>query len=205
MNVSLNQTLSSHDLVARAQAGEHLALELLVSAVRKAVERYCRARLCTYSGGYEVAQDVTQEVCLAVVDVLPRFVDTGAPFSALVYAIAGNKVADAQRRSARTPVHLVEELPDGAESAPGPEHRALERSDVEVALGLLDQLPERMARVLRLRSEGLTALEVGDLLGMTANAVRVMQHRGIARLRTLAEACPDARERYADRLVATAA
>ena len=70
---------------------------------------------------------------------------------------------------------------------------------------LLEQLPVRVARVVRLRSEGLSAQEVGDLLGMTANAVRVMQHRGIARLRTLAEACPDARERFADRLVATAA
>ena len=87
----LSQALSDHDLVSRACAGEIVAVNLLITAVRRAVLRYTRARLSTYSGGVEVAEDVTQEVCLAVVDVLPRYTDQGAPFAALVYAIASNK------------------------------------------------------------------------------------------------------------------
>ena len=200
MNVNLNQALSQHDLVARAQAGERLALELLVTAVRRAVHGYCRSRLATYSGGREVAEDVTQEVCLAVVDVLPRYRATGAPFAALVYAIAGNKIADAQRRYARTPVDLVDDLPEVSSGTAEPEHLALVRSDVDVLLALLDKLPERTGRVIRMRSEGMSAEEVGRVLGMSANAVRVMQHRGLARLRVMVGACPDASERFADRL-----
>ena len=195
----LSQALSDRDLVARARAGEVVAINLLITAVRKAVHRYTRARLSTYSGGAEVAEDVTQEVCLAVVDVLPRYQDNGAPFAALVYAIASNKVADAQRRYARTPFHVVEELPEQAEPALGPEQQTMARSDVEAALALLDRLPERMARVVRLRAEGLSADEVGALVGLTANAVRVTQHRALAKLRRMVADCADHRERFADR------
>lgn len=198
-NTDLSQALSDHDLVARARAGEVVAMNLLITAVRKAVHRYTRARLSTYSGGAEVAEDVTQEVCLAVVDVLPRYQDHGAPFAALVYAIASNKVADAQRRYARTPVHVVEELPEQAEPALGPEQQTMVRSDVEAALALLERLPPRMAQVVRLRAEGLSADEVGAIVGLTANAVRVTQHRALTRLRRLVADSADHRERFSDR------
>jgi RNA polymerase sigma-70 factor (ECF subfamily) len=198
-------TLSDHDLVARARGGDVIALDLLLTAVRVAVQRYAHARLRTYSGGTEVAEDVTQETCLAVVDVLPRYHDTGAPFAALVYRIAANKVADAQRRYARTPVHVVDELPDHAEPAPGPEQQSMVRSDVDVALRLLARLPARTARVVQLRAEGLTADEVGTIVGLTGNAVRVTQHRALARVRQLVADSTDLRERFADRCAAPVA
>ncbi len=204
-STDLSQALSDRDLVARACTGEPVAVNLLITAVRHAVHRYTRARLSTYSGGAEVAEDVTQEVCLAVVDVLPRYADHGAPFAALVYAIASNKVADAQRRYARTPFHVVEELPEQTEPALNPEQQTMARSDVEAALALLERLPPRMAMVVRLRAEGLSADEVGAMVGLTANAVRVTQHRALARVRRLVADSADSRERFADRSHATAA
>lgn len=195
----LGQTLSDRALVARARRGDVVSINLLITAVRTAVHRYARGRLITYSGGAEVAEDVTQEVCLAVVDVLPRYQDNGAPFAALVYAIASNKVADAQRRYARTPFHVVEELPEQAERSLGPEQQTLARSDVDAALALLQRLPERMAQVVRLRAEGLSADEVGAMVGLTANAVRVTQHRALAKLRRMVAESADHRERFADR------
>jgi len=197
-DADLSQTLSDHELLRRARSGETVALNLLITAVRTAVHRYTRARLCTYSGGAEVAEDVTQDVCSAVVDVLPRYQDRGAPFTALVYAIASNKVADAQRRYARTPVHSVDEPPDQAEPAPGPEQQTIARSDVEAALALLALLPPRMARVVRLRAEGLSAEEVGAIVGLTANAVRVTQHRAFKRVHRLVANSAENRERFAE-------
>ena len=183
MTADLTTTLADRALVARARDGEELAIHLLVSAVRTIALRYSRARLSSYAGGAEVAEDVAQEVSLAVVDLLPRYTDQGAPFAALVFAVAANKVADAQRRFGRSPVQVVDEVPDREEPSLGPEQ----------------QLPERTARVIRLRAEGLSAEEVGRLLGMTANAVRVAQHRGLARLRELVVTSEDHRERFADR------
>lgn len=205
VNTDPSQALSDHSLLTRARAGDVLAVDVVLAAVRPLAYRYCRSRLATYSGGVEVAEDVTQEVCLAVVDALPRYRDEGAPFAALVYAIASNKVADAQRRYARTPLQLVDEAPERAESAPGPEEQTVARADVAAALALLERLPARTARVIRLRAEGLSAEEVGALLAMTANAVRVTQHRGLARLRALVAASVDDRERFADRWTPTAA
>ena len=199
MTADLTTTLADRALVARARDGEELAIHLLVSAVRTIALRYSRARLSSYAGGAEVAEDVAQEVSLAVVDLLPRYTDQGAPFAALVFAVAANKVADAQRRFGRSPVQVVEEVPDRAEPSLGPEQQLLVRSDVTTVLALLDRLPERTARVVRLRAEGLGAEEVGRLLGMTANAVRVAQHRGLARLRELVLQSEDHRERFADR------
>ena len=201
----LSPTMTDRDLVALASHGDPVAINALITGVRKAVHRYCRARLSTYSGGAEVAEDVTQEVCLAVVDVLPRYTDQGAPFAALVFAIAANKVADAQRRYARTPFSVVEELPERVGTELGPEQQAMARSDVEAALALLERLPERMARVVRLRAEGLSAEDVGSIVGLSANAVRVTQHRALARLRRLVADSADHRERFSDLWTARAA
>ena len=64
---------------------------------------------------------------------------------------------------------------------------------------LLERLPPRMAQVVRLRAEGLSAEDVGEIVGLTANAVRVTQHRALARLRRLVAESADHRERFADR------
>jgi RNA polymerase sigma-70 factor (ECF subfamily) len=52
------------------------------------------------------------------------------------------------------------------------------------ALRLLDDLPDTQREVVVLRvAVGLSAEEAGDVLGMTAAAVRMTQSRALARLR----------------------
>ena len=68
-------------LVARAQSGERAALEELLGRLRPGVLRYCRARLGRSGGSYGSADDVAQEVCMAVLTALPRYVDQGRPFA----------------------------------------------------------------------------------------------------------------------------
>jgi len=65
------------------------------------VVRYCRARLGRITGQYQVADDVAQEVCIAVLSALPRYRDMGRPFASFVFGIASHKVADAVRAAAR--------------------------------------------------------------------------------------------------------
>src|SRR5215475_14169717 len=92
------------DLVARAVRGDPDATAALLELMRPGVVRYCRAHLGRTGAGYTTADDVSQEVCLAVLAALPRFRDEGRPFAAFVYGIAAHKIADAQRAAAR---HLV--------------------------------------------------------------------------------------------------
>jgi RNA polymerase sigma-70 factor, ECF subfamily len=127
-------------LTELAVRGQPAAIETLLRQIRPMVVRYCRARLGRISGHYHAADDVAQEVCIAVLSALPRYQDMGRPFASFVFGIASHKVADAMRSAARL--------------------------------------------VLRVLS-GLSAEETGNALGMSAGAVRVAQHRALARLRAI--------------------
>jgi RNA polymerase sigma-70 factor, ECF subfamily len=173
-------------LALRAQAGDERAVDRLMQRVRLIAHRYCRARLATWYGGVHLADDVAQDVCVAVLTALPRFRDRGRPFEAFVYAIGARKVADAQRTLSRADCPTGE-LPDDPDESPTPEDYAVKVSDLEHAMMLLDELPEKLREVVILRiAAGLSAEETGRALGMSAGAVRVAQHRALTKLRELA-------------------
>jgi RNA polymerase sigma-70 factor (ECF subfamily) len=177
-------------LAARAVEGDAQAAESLLGAVHRMVHRYCRARLARFPGAEHAADDVAQEVCIAVLSALPRYRDEGKPFEAFVYRIAANKVADSQRGSYRQPQPHAE-LPDIVDLAAGPEDLAVRASDAAQARALLDTLPDTLRELMVLRvAVGLSADETGRALGMSAGAVRVAQHRALARLRAAAAEQP---------------
>jgi len=174
------------DLVRRSIAGDDQARSDLITAFYPGVIRYCRARLGRFAGSYDVADDVAQEVFAAVLTALPRFRDEGKPFAALVFGIAGNKIADAARAAYRMPIP-TDTLPDRVDTADGPEAAALRAAEADHARALLDRLPQLQREILLMRiAGGLSAEETGAALGMTPGAVRVAQHRALARLRALA-------------------
>jgi RNA polymerase sigma-70 factor (ECF subfamily) len=173
-------------LVTRAVGGDARASEELLATVHKMVHRYCRARLARYPGAEHTADDVAQEVCVAVFAALPRYRDEGKPFEAFVYKVAAYKVADAQRSAYRLPQPAAE-LPEIIDLTDGPEQMAMRSADVEQARDLLDQLPETLRELLVLRvGVGLSAEAAGRALDMSPGAVRVAQHRALGRLRALA-------------------
>jgi RNA polymerase sigma-70 factor (ECF subfamily) len=172
-------------LAARAVAGDGRATEDLIGAVHHLVHRYCRARLSRFPGAEHAADDVAQEVCIAVLSALPRYRDEGRPFEAFVYRIAAHKVADMQRAAYRS-AQPQAELPDVIDLSDGPETLALRASDAREARSLLERLPETLRELVVLRvAVGMSAEETGRALGMSAGAVRVAQHRAVQRLRAL--------------------
>lgn len=175
------------DLVGRAVRGEPAATATLLAEVRPGVVRYCRARLGPVGGGYTTADDLSQEVCIAVLRALPRYRDQGLPFSAFVYGIAARKIADAQRSALRRLTLPVDGLPDPADPAPGPEQAAIAADQARRLARLLQALPATQREILVLRiAVGLSAAEVGSVLNMSPVAVRVAQSRALSKLRSLA-------------------
>lgn len=169
-----------------AATGDLQARDELLTSVRVMVHRYCRARLGRHPGSEHVADDVAQEVCLAMLFALPRYRDEGRPFEAFVFSIAAHKVADAQRSAIRSAVP-TDALPDEPDDGPGPEDQAVRRSEAALVRSLLERLPTLQRELLVLRvAVGLSAQETGDVLGMSSGAVRVAQHRALSRLRLLA-------------------
>jgi RNA polymerase sigma-70 factor (ECF subfamily) len=176
------------ELTARAACGQPAAVELLIERIRPMVVRYCRARLGALAGHYHAADDVAQEVCIALLCALPRYQEIGRPFAAFVFGIASHKIADALRSAGRLAIP-TEDLPDCPDDRPGPEDAVVASLEAERARALLRRLPVHQRELLALRlMAGLSAEETGDALGMSPGAVRVAQHRALARLRALARA-----------------
>jgi RNA polymerase sigma-70 factor, ECF subfamily len=182
----VGESTGFRDLAARAASGQPAAIEALLEQIRPMVVRYCRARLGQISGHYHIADDVAQEVCIAILSALPRYRDMGRPFASFVFGIASHKVADALRNAARLAIP-TEDLPDGPDSRPGPEETVVAYIEAERARALLARLPVHQRELLVLRVlTGMSAEETGHALGMSPGAVRVAQHRALARLRAIA-------------------
>lgn len=170
-------------VVAAAQ-GDRAALSRVLVTVRPLVVRYCRARVGSAERGQLSADDVAQEVCLAVMTALPRYQDRGRPFMAFVYGIAAHKVADAHRSAARNRAEPVADVPEVMSLDDSPEDFALNSESSREMKKLLEVLPEKQREILILRLVmGLSAEETAAAVGSTAGAIRVAQHRAIARLK----------------------
>ncbi len=176
-------------LVSRAQLGDVGALDTLMREVRRAVLRYAAAQRVARDD----AEDLAQEVCLAVVKVIPDWRDTGRSMWAFVFTVARNKATDSIRRQMRQGgLGRLVAIDDGAETGavavpdrdPGPEDRALVSDGTRQMDRLLRMLPTTQRDVLVMRTVvGLTAKETAQALGLTPGSVHVLQHRAVTRLR----------------------
>lgn len=123
---------------------------------------------------------------MTVLSALPRYVDQGRPVTAWVFGIAANKVREQRRASSRRNESPVDVVGDSiGDERLEPEQATLRLEAARQTAALLATLPEQQAEILRLRiAAGLSAEETAGVLGMSPGAVRVAQHRALARLRS---------------------
>ncbi|MCA1656411.1 MAG: sigma-70 family RNA polymerase sigma factor [Actinobacteria bacterium] len=182
-------------LAAAAASGDQPAAEVLLSVMRPLVLRYCRARVGSGpDGSYDDADAVAAETCVGVLSSLPRYREVGRPFIAYLFGLAAQNAAAARRTtasSASRPPREPEPTAQGPISQdpvtqdPEPSPTG-EVPDIPLTQELVDLLPEQQREVLVLRVVvGLSAEQTGLALGTGAGAVRVAQHRALARLRSL--------------------
>lgn len=184
-------------LVGAAVDGERDAIDGVLRRIRPLVLRYCRSRLGVQDKTLVSADDVAQEVCLAVLTALPSYRDQGRPFLAFVYGIAAHKVADARRSAARNRVEPVPEIPENSGFADSPEAQVMQGESAERMARLLETLPDKQRDILVLRVVvGLSAEKTAAAVGSTPGAVRVAQHRALNRLRAALKST--ARSDYSD-------
>jgi RNA polymerase sigma-70 factor (ECF subfamily) len=170
-------------VVLAALTGDPVAVSRLFGWIRPVVVRYCRARI-TPRSGHGGADDVAQDICLAVLHGLPTFV--GEPHEVLrwVYGIAAHKVIDYYRRGGRDKSDPTEDAPSRADPNAGPEELAMRGEQRAQVQALLAILTPAQREVLTLRIVvGLSSIDTAAITGMSASAVRVTQHRALNRLR----------------------
>jgi RNA polymerase sigma-70 factor, ECF subfamily len=174
-------------LAGLASDGDQQALEILLGRIRPMVVQYCRARIGLGMLGTQSAEDIAQDTLFAVVGALERW-RPEKRVMAFVYGIAGNKVVDAYRAAGRDRSVPTDVVPDEPDLDHGPEQAVLHGGLVAELRELLDQLPEQHREILVLRvALGLTAVETATAIGSTSGAVRVTQHRALAKLRELVQ------------------
>ena len=170
---------------AEAVGGSRDALREVVETIRPIVVLYIRARIGSAERTGLSADDIAQEVCLAAIQALPRYQDQGRPFLAFVYGIASHKVADAHRAAGRNRSDPTDVVPERLSVDAGPEQMAVQSDAAARMAKLLAVLPEKQREILNLRIVvGLSAEETAEAVGSTPGAVRVAQHRALARLKS---------------------
>jgi RNA polymerase sigma-70 factor (ECF subfamily) len=177
----------SNDLAA-AMEGDHAAARRVLAALYPVAVRYCRGRL----GPGAAAEEAAQEIVARVDTMLTRSEGT-RPGPGAVYRIAREVVdrrvvppleADVAPRvtggPALRPCRVLRLVSD----APLRPRRGSAMSPAMSAR--LAVLPVELREVLVLRvAAGLPVADVAAMLDLTQEAVRVMQHRAVVRLREL--------------------
>jgi RNA polymerase sigma-70 factor (ECF subfamily) len=166
------------------QAGDQVALAELWQRFNFRLVRFLWARVG------DDADDVASETWIGVAQGLPTFEGNEAEFRAWLFTIARRRVVDRTRRAAARP-KLVSEPPttDAVVAHDDPADAALERLGTRAALQLVARLPDEQAEVILLRVvAGLDTARVAQIVGTRPGNVRVLQHRGLLRLRELLDA-----------------
>ena len=168
-------------LALAAQRGEAASRDALIRVIRPAVLRYVLARGLRDHD----ADDVTQDVCVAVLQAVDRWRDEGRPVWAVVFAIVRNKLADLGRQQVRQKEALCDDMTVHDAPRHDTPSELVERDEAAAGVSeLLDSLPPTQRDVLTLRViVGLTCAETAEALGLTVGSVRVIQYRGMTALR----------------------
>jgi RNA polymerase sigma-70 factor (ECF subfamily) len=139
-------------------------------------------------GDPAVAEDLLHDVFVRMLVGLPQYEERGYPIGAWLYRIAACRVIDWLRVNGRcrtTSLDLALEL--AGDNWPNGEDTAADREGTQrVLAAALAQLTERQIAVIRLRFFAeLPIVEVAERLQMTPQAVKALQHRGVAQLRLI--------------------
>lgn len=130
-------------------------------------------------GDHHDAEDATERTFLAALDAIGRFRDEGATFRSWLFRIAHNQVANALRSRSRRRTAPLDGIADPIADA-DPARDADAADDAHRVRAALAELSEDRRQVVVLRFvDGLSAREIGAVLGRSEGAVRVLQHRAL--------------------------
>jgi RNA polymerase sigma-70 factor (ECF subfamily) len=128
-----------------------------------------------------LAEDLTGEVFARMVTNLPNYHDRSLPFRAWLYQIARNLLIDHYRKESS--VQGLNDLtqPDSA----SPEEKAETALTLERVRHALEKIDPAQQEVVELRFLAELSLEeVATVMDKSVAAVKALQHRGLASLRT---------------------
>jgi RNA polymerase sigma-70 factor (ECF subfamily) len=175
----MSERSSDADLVARARKGEAGAFGELYRRYFDPIFRYLRLRTQR-----EVdAEDLAATVFLRAYQSLGRYRERGWPFSAFLYQVARNALADHYRT--KRPEADLEQAEDVGTAPRGLDEELEMAEQVRLVQSLMAGLPTDYQEVIRLRILlGLSTEASAHWMGRSEGAVRVLLYRALSALRT---------------------
>jgi RNA polymerase sigma-70 factor, ECF subfamily len=125
------------------------------------------------------AEDLTARTFTRALSSLGDFEERGLPFSAWLFTIAHNLMANYHRDRSRRPTAPLEGAPEPA--APSPYQATEEADAAQQAIATLP--PERQHLILLKYGQGMSNAEIGRVLGKSEGAVKSLLRRTLAALR----------------------
>ena len=172
--------LSDEELIRRAQAGEKELLGELYDRHQMGVFRFLMARV----NDQQLAEDLTGDVFIRMLDHLSNYEDRRVPFTSWLYRVSRNLLIDHYRKEGKyksTPLGQSEGI---SKDQPTLLSHVEEKLTIEQVRLVLSRLDEDQSEVIVLRFlVGLSLKEVAQSLDKSVAAVKALQHRGLIHLR----------------------
>jgi RNA polymerase sigma-70 factor (ECF subfamily) len=136
------------------------------------------------TGNHHDAEDLTARVFQRALKHVGNFEDRGVPFSAWLYRIAHNLVANWHRDRSRHPVVPLEDYIPFHSAGAHPELEAIADEERVTLLRAVRRLPPERQQLLILKFvERLSNREIGGIMGRTEGAIKSLYHRTLIALR----------------------
>lgn len=130
------------------------------------------------------AEDLAAKTFMRAWQHMATYDDRGVPFSAWLYRIAHNLVANWHRDRSRRQVISLDDISRWHVSEAGPEAAALLSEDRAALLQAVRRLPAERQELLTLKFvEHLSNAEIGGVMGRSEGAVKSLYHRTLMTLR----------------------
>ena len=135
-------------------------------------------------GNHADTEDLTSRIFFRAMEHIIHYEDQGVPFSAWLYRIAHNLVANWHRDHSRRLQVSLDDIASWRVSEIEPESDTELMEDKEMLLAAIRRLPAERQEILILKFvERLSNAEIGDIMGRSEGAIKSLYHRTLLVLR----------------------
>ena len=168
------------EVLTRASQGDREAFGLLYERYIDRIFNYVYYR----TGNLHDAEDLTARVFQRAMNHIKNYTDRGVPFSAWLYRIAHNLVANWHRDRSRRQEIPISDMPILPSKGDHPEKNLVRSQEEDALLRLIRRLPPERQNLLILKFvENMSNAEIGAIMGRSEGAVKSLYHRTLLSLR----------------------
>ena len=174
------EALPEDTIIERATSGETDAFSLLYERYVNRIYNYIYYR----TGNPFEAEDLTSRVFHRALNHINHYHNRGVPFSAWLYRIAHNLVANWHRDNSRRNEVPIDDQPNLFHQGEQPERALVTNQELENLLKVIRTLPAERQQLLILKFvEGMSNAEIAQIMMRSEGAIKSLYHRTLLTLR----------------------